>query len=168
MTSRRRSASWVTEATTGTTIRRAGCGPSGEVIVAGPAELSRLLLDSTVLIDALRGRSAADRLRTLRRVGTEPWVCAISVEEIWRGLRPEEEAVAQRLCNGLRLAPLGQAEGTRAGSWRRDLAAQGITVHQADCLIAAAAVGIGASLATGNVADFPMADLTVEHWPAGA
>lgn len=129
--------------------------------------MSRLLLDSTVLIDALRGRSAASRLAGLRRVGTEPWVCAISVEEIWRGLRPGEESVARRLFNGLRLAPLGLPEGVRAGTWRRDFAQRGITVHQADCLIAAAAVGIGAGLATANVTDFPMTELPIEHWPAG-
>ena len=130
--------------------------------------MSRLLLDSTVLIDALRGRSAATRLAGLRRVGTEPWVCAISVEEIWRGLRPSEESVARRLFNGLRLAPLGLAEGVRAGTWRRDFAQRGVTVHQADCLIAAAAVGIGAGLATANVTDFPMTELPIEHWPVGA
>lgn len=130
--------------------------------------MSRLLLDSTVLIDALRGREAADRLRALRRVGTEPWVCAISVEEIWRGLRPREETIAHRLFNGLRLAPLGVTEGIRAGAWRRAFAGRGITLHQADCLIAAAAIGIGAPLATANVDDFPMPELSVEHWPAGA
>jgi hypothetical protein len=129
--------------------------------------MSRLLLDSTVLIDALRGRPAAGRLANLRRVGTEPWVCVISVEEIWRGLMPREEPIARRLFNGLRLAPLGIAEGVRAGGWRRELARRGITVHQADCLIAAAAIGIGASLATANVDDFPMAELALEHWPAG-
>jgi hypothetical protein len=130
--------------------------------------LSRLLLDSTVLIDALRGRPAGSRLAQLRRVGVEPWLCAISVEEIWRGLRQHEEPVARRLFNGLRLAPLGVAEGIRAGAWRRQFAERGITLHQADCLIAAAAVGIGASLATANTADFPMPELEVERWPAGA
>lgn len=130
--------------------------------------MARLLLDSTVLIDALRGRAAASRLAGLRRTGTEPWVCAISAEEIWRGIQTNEETVARRLFNGLRVAPLGTSEGIRAGQWRRDFAARGITLHQADCLIAAAALGVGASLATANVADFPMAELTIEHWPAGA
>lgn len=129
--------------------------------------MSRLLLDSTVLIDALRGRGAAGRLRGLRRVGTEPWVCVISVEEIWRGVRPPEEATVRRLLSGLRVAPLGVAEGVRAGGWRRDFAAQGVTLHQADCLIAAAAVGVGGALATANVDDFPMPEVVVEHWPAG-
>lgn len=127
----------------------------------------RILLDSTVLIDALRGRPAADRIRQLRRDGVQPWTCAISVEEVWRGLRPSEGAAARRLFNGLRLAPLGTQEGQRAGTWRRDYAQRGVTLHQADCLVAAAAVGIGAPLATANTTDFPMPELTVEHWPVG-
>lgn len=130
--------------------------------------MARLLLDSTVLIDALRGKPAATRLRGLRRSGTEPWVCAISVEEIWRGARADEEPVVRKLFSGLRIAPLGAAEGIRAGAWRRDFAERGITLHQADCLIAAAAIGIGASLATANVTDFPMPELTVDDWPSSA
>ena len=128
--------------------------------------MARLLLDSTVLIDALRGRAAADRVAELRRVGTEPWVCAISVEEVWRGARQDEEPTIRRLFNGLRLAPLGVAEGIRAGAWRRTFAERGITLHQADCLIAAAAVGIGASIATANTDDFPMQELNIDHWPS--
>jgi predicted nucleic acid-binding protein len=127
-----------------------------------------LLLDSTVLIDALRGRAAAGRVSELRRAGVEPWVCAISVEEIWRGVRAAEEPAVRRLFNGLRLAPLGVREGIQAGAWRREYATDGVTLHQADCLIAAAAVGVGAALATANVGDFPMTELQVEHWPTEA
>ena len=127
--------------------------------------MARLLLDSTVLIDALRGRPAASRVAGLRRRGVEPWICAISVEEIWRGLRPDEEAAARRLFNGLRLAPLGIAQAIQAGVWRRTFAQSGVTVHQADCLIAAAARGIEAGLATANIDDFPMREVAVEHWP---
>jgi predicted nucleic acid-binding protein len=130
--------------------------------------VARVVLDSTVLIDALRGRPAADRLAGLRRSGVEPWTCVVSIEEIWRGVHEDEEPVARRLFKGLRLAPLGVAEGMRAGAWRRTYAERGVTLHQADCLIAAAAVGVGASLATANVDDFPMPELTVDHWPIGA
>ena len=127
-----------------------------------------VLLDTTVLIDVLRGRRAAERLLGFRTSGEVPLVCCINVEEIWRGIRPGEEDAAANLLDGLRLADLGVAEGKRAGHWRREAAARGITLTQADCLIAAAAVGAGARLATGNPKHFPMEELEVEHWPAGA
>ncbi|MCY3596260.1 MAG: PIN domain-containing protein [Rhodospirillales bacterium] len=130
--------------------------------------MARLLLDSTVLIDALRGRPAAARVAGLRRTGTEPWACAISVEEIWRGLLTGEEPAADRLFGGLRIAPLGAGEGRRAGQWRREFASRGVTLHQADCLIAAAAEGVGAAIATANVDDFPMTEVDVQYWPVGA
>jgi hypothetical protein len=79
------------------------------------ADVVRVLLDSTLLIDALRGRPAGDRLRALRRQGDEPWSCAISIEEIWRGLLPGEEANAQRLVRGLRCAPLGREVALGSG-----------------------------------------------------
>ena len=127
-----------------------------------------ILLDTTVLIDILRGRRAAGRLLGLRSSGEVPYVCCINVEEIWRGIRPGEEEYAGRLVEGLRLADLGISEGRRAGRWRREAATRGTTLSQADCLIAAAAAGVGARLATGNPKHFPMEELEVEHWPAGA
>jgi predicted nucleic acid-binding protein len=129
--------------------------------------MAQLLLDTTVLIDALRGRAAADRLRALRGEGPPPFICAINVEEVWRGARPGEEEAVGGLLGGLRVAPLGRAEGERAGRWRALFATRGTTLSQADCLIAAAALGVGARLATGNPKDFPMRELAVEHWPVG-
>ncbi|HWQ23222.1 MAG TPA: PIN domain-containing protein [Gaiellaceae bacterium] len=131
--------------------------------------MAAVLLDTTVLIDLLRGRpGAVARLRALRAAGDVPYACAVNVEEIARGLRPGEEAAARSLFSGLGLAPLGEPEGWQAGTWRRDLAARGRTLSQADCLVAAAALAIGGRLATGNPRDFPLAELAVEHWPAGA
>lgn len=129
--------------------------------------MADLLLDTTVLIDALRGRQAADKLRELRKHGSPPFLCAVNVEEIWRGIKPDEDEVAGQLLGALRMAPLGYREGERAGRWRAQFAARGETLSQADCLIAAAALGVGARLATGNPRHFPMAELQVEHWPVG-
>lgn len=129
--------------------------------------MGSVLLDSTVLIDVLRGRGAGERLRGLHRHGDRAYTCAVNVEEMTRGLLPQEQPAFQRLLAGLRTAPLGKAEGERAGMWRRAYAAQGITLSQADCLIAAAAAAIGGRLATGNPADFPMPELHVEIWPVG-
>jgi predicted nucleic acid-binding protein len=126
-----------------------------------------LLLDTTVLIDALRGLPAAERVRRQRDAVHVPWICAINVEEVVRGTAPDELPSVMRFLGGMRLAPLGGSEGERAGGWRRDYARRGITLSQADCLIAAAAIAVDARLATANPKHFPMPELELEHWPAG-
>jgi predicted nucleic acid-binding protein len=131
--------------------------------------MGAVLVDTTVVIDLLRGREAAvQRLEALREAGDSAHVCAITVEETVRGLRPREHDPARWLFAGLRIAPLGDREGWHAGAWRREYAARGRTLAQADCLVAAAALSVGGRLATGNPKDFPMRELAVEHWPAGA
>ena len=130
--------------------------------------MGAVLLDTTVLIDVLRGRPAQDRVRRLRARGDRPVACAVNVEEVARGVRAGEEDQAGRLFAGLQLVPLGLDEGWRAGVWRREYAARGVTLSQSDCLIAAAAARSGGRLATGNPRHFPMPELVVEHWPAGA
>jgi predicted nucleic acid-binding protein len=131
--------------------------------------MGSVLLDTTVVIDLLRGRrSALARLRALRGAGDAPYVCAINVEETVRGLRPGERDRVRALFAGLREAPLGSTEGWVAGEWRRDFAVRGVTLSQADCLVAASAAAIGGRVATGNPKDFPMDGISVEHWPVGA
>ena len=44
---------------------------------------------------------------------------------------------------------------------------EGVTLYQSDCLVAATAWVNDGALATGNPKDFPMRELTVEHWPVG-
>ena len=127
----------------------------------------RLLLDTTVLIDYLRGAPAADRLDEHLRQGDTALATAVNVEELVRGLLPKEELHARDLVDGLVVLPLGPEEGWRAGAWRREHAARGVTLSQADCLIAAAAVAADAVLVTGNPKHFPMRELRVEHWPVG-
>jgi predicted nucleic acid-binding protein len=126
-----------------------------------------VLLDSTVLIDHLRNRPAAARVEATARAGDVLATTAINVEEVVRGLRPDEQAAADTLFAGLVVLPIGLDEGRRAGTWRREFGARGITLSQADCLIAAAAASVGARLATGNPKDFPMPELVIDHWPVG-
>lgn len=128
-----------------------------------------VLLDTTILIDVLRGRpDALKRLGALRRRADVPFTTPINVEEIYRGLRDGERTAASRLFDGLRIIRIGRPEGIRAGDWRRWHAAAGVTLSQADCLVAAAAVSAGVPLATGNPRHFPMQELEIQHWPAGA
>jgi len=125
------------------------------------------LLDTTVLIDFLRGRPVVQRLAGLRVSGEVPATTAINVEEIVRGLRTNETDAARRLFDGLEMLPIDTAVAWQAGQLRREYASRGVILYQTDCLIAAAAISHHAILATGNPKEFPMDGLTVEHWPVG-
>jgi predicted nucleic acid-binding protein len=125
------------------------------------------VLDSTVLIDFLRGRPAVARVQALRDAGDVPATTAINVEEIVRGLRATEINAAERLFEGLVVLPIDVRAAWQAGTWRRSFATRGVTLYQGDCLIAATALTHRAKLATGNPKDFPMSEVTVEHWPVG-
>jgi predicted nucleic acid-binding protein len=120
-----------------------------------------------VLIDFLRGRPAVQRVAALKDVGDVPATTAINVEEIVRGLRRGERASATQLFSGLLVLSIDSRAGWQAGQWRREFAARGTTLWQADCLIAAAVMSAGATLATGNPRDFPMPELDVNYWPVG-
>lgn len=126
-----------------------------------------LLLDTTVLIDGLRGKPAAGRVREAVARGEVLVTTAINVEEIYRGVRADEEATVSALFRAIPVIPLVGADGARAGRWRGDYAVRGVTLHQADCLIAAVAARLGARLATGNPKDFPMDGIVVDTWSVG-
>jgi len=130
--------------------------------------MAAVLLDSTVVIDVLKDRPATvARFLALEPAGDIPHVCAVTVEEVTSGLQANERERASALFAGLSVAPLGMAEGRLAGWWRRRYRGRGRTLSQSDALIAAAAAGASARLATGNPKDFPMSEITVEHWPVG-
>ncbi|WP_420830435.1 PIN domain-containing protein [Mycobacterium heckeshornense] len=79
------------------TIPVSGSAANALISVAS-ADVARTLLDSTVLIEALRRRPASERLRGLRRQHDEPWTCAISIQEIWRGLLPGKRSEHNGWC----------------------------------------------------------------------
>lgn len=124
------------------------------------------VLDSTVLIDFLRGRPVVARVAGLRRQGDRLATTAVNTEEIVRGLRPSEADAARVLFDGLEVLPIDVTAAWMAGAWRREYAARGLTLYQSDCLVAAAAAQARGVVVTGNPKDFPMADIL--HWPVGS
>ena len=122
-----------------------------------------LLVDTTVLVGVLRGHEPT--VARFRGMVDPPLASAITIEEILRGRRSHERSATDALLQWLIVADVGEREARRAAAWRSDYAARGITLSQADALIAACAHERGAMLATANVKDFPMEELRVERWP---
>ncbi len=117
----------------------------------------RVLIDTSVLIDHLRGdRRAADLLLALARAGTELWSVTVVRTEVLAGMRSGEEAFTNRLLDQLHWADVTREMADTAGR----LAARHLRSHPGvdtvDYLIAAAAQLLGAELKTQNVKHFPM------------
>lgn len=112
------------------------------------------VLDTSVLIDVLRGRPAA--MAWLAALQQVPVCSEVTRAEVLRGMRSHERSATEELLTSLRWAPVDEVIGRRAGELgrRHRRSHRGIAV--ADLLIAATAMVHDASLATGNVRHFPM------------
>lgn len=112
------------------------------------------MLDTSVLIDHLRGSDAAGEY--LVGLDDRPVCSEISRIEVLQGLRSAERRGADRLFALVEWAPLDAAVARRAGElgrrWRRSHPGIGV----ADLAIAATAEHRKAELATRNLKHFPM------------
>lgn len=112
-----------------------------------------ILLDTTVLIDVLRGhRPALDYLRSL----DAPPICSeVSRVEVLRGLRARERDTGEALMRAIGWVALDESIARRAGAlgrtWRRSHA-----LATVDLVIGATTLELGAELATSNQRHFPM------------
>lgn len=113
-----------------------------------------VVLDTTVLIDILRGHGkAVEYVLGLEEVA----VCSeVTRVEVLRGLRSEERRVAERLFHQLRWVSVDEAIARAAGDTGRRLRRSHSGIGIADLIIAATAESLGLPLATTNIRHFPM------------
>jgi hypothetical protein len=121
--------------------------------------MSKAVLDTDVLIDLLRGREATRAFLHDLAAHSVPCCSTISVAEVHAGMRQEETARTTDLLDGLVILPVTREIAEVAGHFKRRSKSRRLEL--ADCLIAATAHVEGASLATGNVKDYPMAEISV-------
>jgi predicted nucleic acid-binding protein len=121
--------------------------------------VSKIVLDTDVLIDVLRGREAARSFLQDMADRFVPCCSVISVAELYVGMRPEEESATRSFLDGLVIIPVTQEIAEVAGRFKKRSVSHRLEL--ADCLIAATAFVEGATLATGNVKDYPMREITV-------
>lgn len=122
----------------------------------------RLLLDTDVLIDFLRGESHAIAYLELR---TEKLlISAITSAELFAGVREgKERAVLTAFLLAFEVVPVDAQIAERGGLFRREYG-KSHNVGLADALIAASAEQVQADLVTLNRKHFPMlADVHVPY-----
>lgn len=124
----------------------------------------RLLLDTSVLIDALRYRHARrELLADLARAGHTLATSALNVAEVYAGMRPSEETETEAFLGALECHELTRSAGRLAGRLKSQWAGKGRTLALADTIIAAIALEQSCVLMTDNRKDFPMPEL--DHYP---
>lgn len=116
-----------------------------------------VVVDTSVLIDHLRGHAAAvGCLRDAVVHGHELWSVTVVRTEVLAGARPSEMTRTRTLLDSLRwldvTSELADHAGALAAPWLRSHA----HVDTVDHLIAAATRHLGATLLTQNVRHFPM------------
>lgn len=120
--------------------------------------MTRLVLDTSVLIDHLRGRGpgATRLLADATRRGDELWSSQVVRAELLAGMRPDEEPATRDLIETITWVDIDAASAEDAGAiGRRYLRShQGIGI--ADLILAGLAQRLRAELKTTNVKHFPM------------
>lgn len=115
-----------------------------------------MLLDSTVLIDLLDGRDAAEqKLEELVETDTPVSISTLSVYEVGLGLQKSEREEFDEILASVVVLPLGLGESYRALSIQRTLYDRGEPIGDVDSLIAAtAAESADSRVLTRNVNEF--------------
>lgn len=118
------------------------------------------LVDTSILIDCLRGDTgAADLLERQRSVGVLH-ASEITRLEVLAGMRPSEEEQTRSLLSALVWHPVDDEVAEEAGALGRRWLPSHTAIDGADLAIAATALLTGLELLTLNVRHFPMfADL---------
>jgi predicted nucleic acid-binding protein len=114
----------------------------------------RLLIDTDVLIEYLRGRSEA--VGYLESLTSDLYISVISIAELFASVRDdEEEKSLKQLLLAFVILPVTEKTARRGGLYRRDYRRSHGT-GLADALIAATSEENGADLVTFNQRHFPM------------
>ncbi len=127
----------------------------------------RLLIDTSVLIDHLRGNEAACRLLVdAVRAGDQLWSVTVVRTEVLAGMRKGEEEATFALLEQLQWADVTVETADRAGALARRYLKSHPGIDTIDSIIAAAAEQLGAVLKTQNVKYFPMFARLTPAYPA--
>jgi predicted nucleic acid-binding protein len=126
----------------------------------------RILLDTSVIIDVLRyQRARHDWLRQRAREGDSFASCAITVAEIYAGMRPSEAQETNEFLEQLEYVQISEQAARRAGTLKYEWQRRGRTLSLPDAIMAAVAITEDLDLATDNSKDYPMPEVRLVQMP---
>lgn len=127
--------------------------------------MRRVLVDTDILINFLRGREKAKTYLLSLLENSVICCSAVTVAEIFAGMRPPEREKTVALIDNLEIVEVTREIAEKAGLYKGSIKSHALELD--DCLIAASAFVSRAALATGNGRHYPMDDIEKEVVPCG-
>ena len=125
-----------------------------------------LLLDTTVIVDAINGKKQRhlllDELLAQRNLLA---CCGISVTEAYAGMRPHEASLTEAFLRSLKFYEVTWEIARLAGELQNRWRKKGHSLFLPDVTIAAVALTHGLTLLTDNRKGFPMPELALYPLP---
>jgi len=122
--------------------------------------MAKLLFDTDVIIDFLRGKEGAKRIMSSVRDEDMPCCSAVTVAEIRAGMRDEEEPATMAFLESFDILSIDKKVAQIAGDLKRKTKQQQLELD--DCFIAATALIHQAVLITHNPKQYPYKDLELK------
>lgn len=123
--------------------------------------MSDYILDSGILIRHLRDQKGYPELVDRLTDKGDVYISAMTRLEVVRGMRDRERFSTFDLFDSLETLPVTAGVADLAGELIRSWRGRGITLSDADAIIAASAIHHGLALVTTNAKHFPMPELIV-------
>jgi predicted nucleic acid-binding protein len=124
-----------------------------------------ILVDSDVLIEHLRGRTAArDWLVSARQSSGPLAISVVSLTEIAGGMRQPQTREVMRLLGSMQRFEVTEQVAWRAATFMQEYPRSHSGIGLGDYLIAATALAEGLELATLNISHYPMFPELARPW----
>jgi len=131
--------------------------------------VANYLLDTTVIIDCLRGgRETVEFLTEVASEGSSVGCCAINIAEVYAGMKENERQLTKKFLDSLEYYEVTRNLAEQAGEYKREYSKKGITLSLSDVIIAAVAISNNLTLITDNLRHYPIPDINIKQIEAGS
>jgi len=131
--------------------------------------MANYLLDTTVIIDYLRGKK--EKVKFIKKLASEGLLlgcCLINIIEVYAGMREKEREATEEILDSLEYYEVTKETAKKAGEYKRVYREKGVTLSLPDVTIAAVAISNNLILVTDNLKHYPMPELNTKQIEAGS
>ena len=126
--------------------------------------MANYLLDTTVIIDYLRGKK--EKVKFIKKLASQGLLlgcCLINIIEVYAGMREKEREATEEILDSLEYYEVTKETAKKAGEYKRVYREKGVTLSLPDVTIAAVAISNNLILVTDNLKHYPMPELNTKQ-----